>query len=211
MIAVAMGRPDAASGRAAAGATTRSAEVDAATLERCKAQDSMAFRAFVVRYERAVFALLSRLLGRGPHVEDLAQEAFLRAFRAFPRFDVAREARPSTWLLTIATRLAIDAKRSRTITPQPLEAAERVAGTSTPETERARRELGLAIERAAGELSDDQRAVFVLAEFHDLSHAEIARAVGVAEATVKTRLFRAREHMRASLREREGEEDRDGR
>src|SRR5205085_2861984 len=81
-------------------------ELDRATLLRCKARDPMAFRAFVVRYERAVFALLSRVLGHGPHVEDLAQEAFLKAYRAFPSFDVDAPARPSTWLLTIATRLA---------------------------------------------------------------------------------------------------------
>src|SRR3954471_11537393 len=86
-------------------------ELDVVTLLRCKAQDPMAFRAFVVRYERPVFALLSRLLGRGPHVEDLAQEAFLRAYRAFPGFDVDAAARPSTWILTIATRLALDEKK----------------------------------------------------------------------------------------------------
>jgi RNA polymerase sigma-70 factor (ECF subfamily) len=86
-------------------------EVDRVTLAGCKTQDSAAFRAFVSTYERAVFALLSRVLGRGPHVEDLAQETFLRAYRAFPRFDVDVEARPSTWLLTIAVRLALNAKK----------------------------------------------------------------------------------------------------
>src|SRR6187399_1708942 len=61
--------------------------LDAGVLARCRAQDPMAFRAFVVRYERMVFALLSRMLGHGPDVEDLAQETFVRAFRAFPSFD----------------------------------------------------------------------------------------------------------------------------
>jgi sigma-70-like protein len=60
---------------------------------RCKLRDPIAFRAFVLRYENAVFALLSRLVGHGPHVEDLAQEAFLRAYRAFPDFHIeGREA-----------------------------------------------------------------------------------------------------------------------
>ncbi len=214
MIALAMGRPDAllASTRAA----PRPDEIDVATLARCAAQDPVAFRAFVARYERRVFALLSRLLGRGPHVEDLAQEAFLRAFRAFPRFDAAREARPSTWLLTIATRLALDAKRSRALVSLvplaadaavPIAAAAHVSAATDPEAEHGRRELGRAIARAAATLSDDQRAVFVLSEFHDLSHAEIARAVGSTEATVKTRLFRAREHMRARLRDGEERPD----
>ena len=206
MIAVAMARADAPADPAepafsarARPRATRAAEVDAATLERCKAQDPAAFRVFVTRYERPVFALLSRLLGRGSHVEDLAQETFLRAFRALPRFDVDGTALPSTWLLTIATRLALDARRRGKLVPAPLAAAEGVASGTDPETERARHELGRRLERAAAELTGDQRAVFVLSELHGLSHAEIARAVGVGEGTVKTRLFRAREHMRAAL------------
>jgi RNA polymerase sigma-70 factor, ECF subfamily len=172
-------------------------EIDRATLVRCKAQDPMAFRAFVVRYERAVFALLSRLLGRGPHVEDLAQEAFLRAFRAFPGFDVDAAARPSTWILTIATRLALDEKRR----PQlPVgEIAADAQAPADPEREWQRAEIGRAIARAAAALPEEQRAVFVLAEFHDLSMGEIGEALGVAEATVKTRLFRARERLRELL------------
>ncbi len=75
----------------------RDREIDRATLVRCKSGDPLAFRAFVVRYERPVFALLSRMLGSGPHVEDLAQETFLRAYRAFPGFDPDGAARPSTW------------------------------------------------------------------------------------------------------------------
>src|SRR3954471_409523 len=89
------------------------APLDAAVLARCRAQDPMAFRAFVVRYERMVFALLSRMLGHGSEVEDLAQETFVRAFRAFPEFDLAGPAKPSTWLLTIATRLALDARKKK--------------------------------------------------------------------------------------------------
>src|SRR5512143_4044866 len=89
----------------------RTSELDRATLLRCKAGDPMAFRALVARYERPVFALLSRIVGRGPEVEDLAQETFLRAHRALPRFDLDGPARVSTWLLTIATRLALDARK----------------------------------------------------------------------------------------------------
>lgn len=192
------------------------APLDAGVLARCCAQDKVAFRAFVVRYERMVFALLSRMLGRGPEVEDLAQETFVRAYRAFPAFDLAGAAKPSTWLLTIATRLALDAKRSRALVSLvplaadaavPIAAAAHVSAATDPEAEHGRRELGRAIARAAATLSDDQRAVFVLSEFHDLSHAEIARAVGSTEATVKTRLFRAREHMRARLRDGEERPD----
>ena len=178
---------------------TPSREVDRATLLRCKAGDPLAFRAFVARYERAVFSLLSRMLGSGADVEDLAQETFLRAYRAVGGFDVDGSARPSTWLLTIATRLALDSRKKKTLDSRQLDEAAVVADSSTPETERKRMELGRAIARAAAELPDDQRAAFLLAEFHDLAIAEIASALEIPENTAKTRLFRAREKMRAAL------------
>jgi RNA polymerase sigma-70 factor, ECF subfamily len=170
-------------------------ELDRATLGRCKALDPIAFRAFLVRYERPVFALLGRIVGRGPEVEDLAQETFLRAFRAFPRFDLDGPARPSTWLLTIATRLALDARRKKS----PELSAPDPSDERSPEKESSRGELRRAIARAVESLSDDQRAAFVLAEFHGFALKEIAEAVGVPEGTVKTRLFRAREKLSALL------------
>jgi RNA polymerase sigma-70 factor (ECF subfamily) len=178
-------------------------ELDRPTLLRCKGGDPIAFRAFVVRYERSVFALLSRLLGRGPEVEDLAQETFLRAYRALPRFDLDGAGRPSTWLLTIATRLALDSKKKKK--PELAPAPELVDPIS-PERETSRRELRRAITQAIDSLSDDQRAAFVLAEFHGFSIEEIASAVGVAQGTVKTRLFRAREKLSQALGDFQEEE-----
>jgi RNA polymerase sigma-70 factor (ECF subfamily) len=181
----------------------RERELDRATLLRCMRGDPLAFRAFVVRYERPVFALLSRMLGRGPHVEDLAQETFLRAYKAFPSFDPDGAARPSTWLLTIATRLAIDHKRR----PSFVDPASTLDASPvpTPEHETARAQMGRAIEEAVNALPDDQRVALVLAEFHAMSVDEIAHATETPAATVKTRLFRAREKMRAALsRFREG-------
>lgn len=175
------------------------AELERATLERARAGEPLALRAFVVRYERPVFALLSRMLGRGPHVEDLAQETFLRAIRALPSFRPDGPARPSTWVLTIATRLALDARRKRQL---PLAApgdADAVVDASTPETLRARRELGRRLEKAAGALSDDHRAALLLVEVHGFTLAEVGEALGIPEATAKTRLFRARQHMREAL------------
>jgi RNA polymerase sigma-70 factor (ECF subfamily) len=174
-------------------------EIDRDVLARCKAHDADAFRTFVMRYQRPVFALLSRMLGHGPHVDDLAQETFLRAFRAFPGFDLDVAARPSTWLLTIATRLALDHKRRAVLATVPLEAAAREPARGTPETERRRAEVRAAIEGAAAALPDDQRAVFVLAQFHGLSIGEIAEIVAAPETTVRTRLFRAREKLQDSL------------
>jgi RNA polymerase sigma-70 factor (ECF subfamily) len=180
------------------------APLDVAVLERCRAQDPMAFRAFVVRYERMVFALLSRMLGHGPEVEDLAQETFVRAYRAFPEFDLSGPAKPSTWLLTIATRLALDARKKKKLDQTSLddddEHAQRARTGSTPEIALERRQLGQAISAAAARLPDDQCAALVLAELHGLSIAEIATALDVPENTAKTRLFRAREKMREALK-----------
>jgi RNA polymerase sigma-70 factor (ECF subfamily) len=155
------------------------AELERATLERARAGEPLALRAFVVRYERPVFALLSRMLGRGPHVEDLAQETFLRAIRALPSFRPDGPARQ----LPLAAPGDADA----------------VVDASTPETLRARRELGRRLEKAAGALSDDHRAALLLVEVHGFTLAEVGEALGIPEATAKTRLFRARQHMREAL------------
>lgn len=174
--------------------------LDGSVIARCRAQDPMAFRAFVVRYERMVFALLSRMLGHGPEVEDLAQETFVRAYRAFPSFDPDGPAKVSTWLLTIATRLALDVRKRKRADDAPMSEIEPPSDRpSNPELSLERRELGEAIATAAAELPDDQRAALVLAEMHGLSILEIAQALEVPENTAKTRLFRAREKMRASL------------
>jgi RNA polymerase sigma-70 factor, ECF subfamily len=147
-----------------------------------------------------VFALLSRMLGRAAsrhEVEDLAQETFVRAYRAFPTFDLDGRAKPSTWLLTIATRLALDTKKraGRDTT----ELSDSLAAHLTPESSLEQRQLGRDLERAAMQLPDDQRAALLLAEVHGLSMSEVAEALDVPEATAKTRLFRAREKMRALL------------
>jgi RNA polymerase sigma-70 factor (ECF subfamily) len=175
------------------------AQLDAATLDGCRAGNAAALRAFVTRYEHTVFAFLSRALGPGPHVEDLAQEVFIRACRALPGFDAAGTARLSTWLLTIASRVAIDARRKRRGPTMHLD-FEVASTPGTPETERRRSEIGRALQQAAQALSDDHRDVFILAEFHDLEMKEIAAVLGVPENTVKTRLFRARERLRLLLR-----------
>ena len=175
------------------------AELSRDTLARCRAQDPAAFRPFVLHYQHAVFAVISRIAG-AEALPDLAQEVFLRAYRAFPSFDLDGPARVSTWLLTIAVRLAINDRKGRARTATvPLTAVPEPTFATTPETEGARRELGRAIERAAAELSGDQRAAFVLSQFHGLSLSDIATMLEIPESTVKTRLFRARAHLRERL------------
>lgn len=203
MIGVAMSiAPSApASGEAGLVGVEPHAGASRALVARCCAQDPQSFRVFVTMHQRVVFALLSRLLGRSGDVDDLAQETFLRAFRAFPRFDPDGPAKVSTWLLTIATRLALDSRRRRRARVEDAGEVESPRdGDATPESSLSRRELGQAIARAADALPDEQRAALVLYDLHGLSLAEIGAALDVPESTAKTRLFRAREKMRAALR-----------
>jgi RNA polymerase sigma-70 factor (ECF subfamily) len=165
---------------------------------RCNAGDEQAYARFVQHYERPVTALLYRMMGSHADIEDLAQEVFLRAFRALPRFSLDGPATLSTWLLTIATRLALnDRRRVRpaAMDPSDIDAQD----PRTPEHAHSSAEMASAIGRAIGSLPIEQRAAFVLAEFHDLTMAELARALEIPENTAKTRVFRAREKMRDLL------------
>lgn len=175
-----------------------STELDELTLIRAQRSDESACRALVERYQRPVFSLLSRLLGpsgqRGS-CEDLAQETFLRVFRALASFNRDGPARLSTWILTIATRLAIDHLRRERPSLEPLDAhasALVVSGSVPPG-------LASALRRAVESLSPDFRAAFVLREGHQLSYGEIAAALEVDVGTVKSRLSRARAALRAAL------------
>jgi RNA polymerase sigma-70 factor (ECF subfamily) len=168
-------------------------ELDELTLRRAQRGDPRACRELVDRYQRRVFALIGRMLGRSPQVEDLAQETFLRVFRALPAWSPSGPARLSTWILTIATRLTLDELQRR----RPLVAAAEPA--AAPEAES--RALGRAIERAVDELAPDFRAVFLLREYHELEYDEIARALDIDLGTVKSRLSRARAALRRALEE----------
>jgi RNA polymerase sigma-70 factor (ECF subfamily) len=182
------------------------AELDELTLARARRGDAAAFRRLVETYQRGVFAILSRMLGprgRRARVEDLAQETFLRVFRALPGFDPAGGARLSSWILTIATRLALS-ELERVDRVVPLTAAAEVAAPRSDHADAAhdRRETRDALERAVRELEPGFQAVFLLRELHELSYDEIALALDIDVGTVKSRLHRAREKLRVFLEER---------
>jgi RNA polymerase sigma-70 factor (ECF subfamily) len=192
-----------------AAATMRSTELDELTLRRAQRGDQRAWRDLIARYEQPVHALIWRLLiGRARHrVEDLAQETFVRVLRALPRFDPAGTATLRTWILTIATRLALNELRR----PEPT-----VLDVDPPTTDRAddaaeRARLGAAIAAGVASLPDGQRAVLVLREYHDLDYAEIADVLELDVGTVKSRLSRARsalrDHLVGSLPELKGRHD----
>jgi RNA polymerase sigma-70 factor (ECF subfamily) len=181
-----------------AAATARPADaLDELTLRRAQRGDERAWRDLIERYQRPVHALIWRLLaGRARHrVEDLVQETFVRVLGALARFDPAGPASLSTWILTIATRLALNDLR------RPEHAAleaEPIAGDRADiSADRAR--LSAAIAAGVGALPDAQRAVLVLREYHDLDYAQIADVLELDVGTVKSRLSRARAALRAHL------------
>jgi RNA polymerase sigma-70 factor (ECF subfamily) len=167
--------------------------------------DARARTTLVRACERAVFALLERMLrpsGLEGLVEDLAQETFLRAFRALPRFDPEGPATLQTWILTIATRLAInECQRSRIPTVPVDDFAETLQGSFAADRDDTRRRAARAIAAAVAALPPRQRAAFVLKQFHHFDHAAIADALEVPVGTVKSRLARARAALRTALEE----------
>ncbi len=173
--------------------------IDGPLVVRAKSGDRSALRELVRRNQKGVGALLRRMLepvGLDVLTEDLAQETFLRAFRALDRFDVDGPATFSTWLLRIASRLAInELTRKR----PPRASTESLGTPSTPETEHHRKRLGEAIAAAVGELPPPFRAAFLLREYHGLDYAEIAQMLDLELGTVKSRLSRARRLLRERL------------
>ncbi len=172
---------------------------DELMLRRAQRGEEPAWRALIGRYQAPIHALCWRLLaGRPRHrVEDLVQETFVRVLRALPGFDPAGPASLATWMLTIATRLALNELRrpehAALIDEPPAAPGDRAdAGAE-------RRRLAAAIQAGVAMLPADQRAVFVLREYHELDYAEIAAALELELGTVKSRLARARSALRAHL------------
>jgi RNA polymerase sigma-70 factor, ECF subfamily len=179
------------------------ADLDELTLARAQRGDRDARAALVTRYQRPVFALLSRMLGRQRAlVEDMAQDTFLRVLRALPTFDARGPARLGTWILTIATRLVLDHFRRRADQVLDLQAAGAVpTALPRPDQDVDRRALAIELLRAVEDLGPPFRAAFLLREVHGLSYEEIANALEVDIGTVKSRLSRARRSLQGALAE----------
>jgi RNA polymerase sigma-70 factor (ECF subfamily) len=185
------------------------AELEAAWVQRAKVGDRGAQRLLVRRYQRPVGALLRRMLepaGLGTLVEDLAQETFIRGLQALPRFELDGAAKLSTWLLRIASRLAINELQRRRPPTVSLPTTDEVhAGAGSAEEGHRRRRVAAAIQAAVSELAPEYRAAFLLREYHGLEYAEIAEALELDLGTVKSRLHRARKALRERLSEVHGE------
>ncbi len=167
------------------------------------AGDTDSFNQLVVRWERPIFALAYRVLGREEDARDVCQETFLRAFRALKGFK--GQAKFSSWLYRIALNLCRDWIRRERRAPKvtPLDADTEPAGLNGPvETAEelvVRLELGRVITRAMTALSEEQRSAIVLKEYHGLTFQEIADLQGCPLSTVKTRLYQGLSVLRRQL------------
>ena len=181
----------------AAAAASRPDALDELTLRRAQRGDQRAWRDLIDRYQQPVHALIWRLMvGRARHrVEDLTQETFVRVLKALPTFDPAGPATLSTWILTIATRLALNELRR----PESAALEREPVGRERADADAERRRLAAAIAEGMAGLPDAQRAVLVLREYHELDYGEIAEVLELDVGTVKSRLSRARAAMREHL------------
>ena len=176
---------------------------DQSLIEHTLAGNRQAFRLLVLRYQRPLFRFLGLLGIRGARAEDVAQETFLRAFKALGTFDPARAAF-STWLFTIAKRLAIgEWRRARQEQRAPAELGEARSLAPNPAQSALLAERARRIERALLALPEQLRSTFFLSQIKELTLEEVAELEGCALGTVKSRIFRAREQLRLALAEDE--------
>jgi RNA polymerase sigma-70 factor (ECF subfamily) len=186
---------------------------DEELVARAKAGDLDSFNQLVSRWERPIYALAYRTLGREEDARDVVQEAFLRAYRGLKGFK--GEAKFSSWLYRITLNLCRDWSRRERRAPivqvpegtDPVELAdEQVQTTESVEDLVARREMSEAVAKAMAELPEEQRTAILLKEYHGLTFQEIAGMLDCPLSTVKTRLYQGLSVLRRRLERRQAEE-----
>ena len=190
-----------------------SADADAALIERVKLGDVKAFEMLVVKYQRRIERLIGRMVRDVDLVPDIAQETFIRAYRAIPQF--RGESAFYTWLYRIAVNTAkkalMELKRDPLVTESARasrdddeDAGSRVENEltngETPEAVMASKQIASAVNFAIEALSDDLRQAITLREIEGLSYEEIAELMNCPIGTVRSRIFRAREAIALRLR-----------
>jgi len=184
-------------------------EIDQLLVERAQAGDKHAFELLVVKYQRKVVRLLSRFIRDQSEVEDVAQEALIKAYRALPAF--RGDSAFYTWLYRIAVNtaknhLVAQGRRAPTSTEFDAEEAEgfedagQLRDIHTPESLLQSKQTGETINAAMEALPDELRSAIVLREIEGLSYEEIAEAMSCPIGTVRSRIFRAREAVAEKLR-----------
>ena len=190
-----------------------SADADALLVERVKRGDVRAFEMLVVKYQRRIERLIGRMVRDSDLVQDIAQESFIRAYRALPQF--RGESAFYTWLYRIAVNTAkkflMDLKRDPLVSETTLnqhqddgDETSRVESEltdgETPEALLASKQIAREVNAAIGALSEDLRQAITLREIEGLSYEEIADVMNCPIGTVRSRIFRARESIAERLR-----------
>jgi RNA polymerase sigma-70 factor (ECF subfamily) len=184
-------------------------EADRLLVERVQRGDKRAFELLVAKYQRKIFRLLSRLIRDPAEIEDVAQEAFIKAYRALPNF--RGESAFYTWLYRIAINtaknfLVAQGRRAPTTTDtavdeaETFEDADELRDVNTPDSMLLSKQVGDAVNRAIDRLPEDLRTAIVLRELEGLSYEEIAETMNCPIGTVRSRIFRAREAIANELR-----------
>ena len=187
-------------------------DADALLVDRARRGDTAAFEMLVVKYQRRIERLISRMVRDSDLVQDVAQETFIRAYRAMPQF--RGESAFYTWLYRIAINTAkktlVELKRDPLVSESSLVRGEDGEETSrveneltdgeTPEALMASKEIAAAVNSAIEALSEDLRQAITLREIEGLSYEEISDVMNCPIGTVRSRIFRAREAIAARLR-----------
>ncbi|HSV53253.1 MAG TPA: RNA polymerase sigma factor RpoE [Burkholderiaceae bacterium] len=185
---------------------------DLMLVERTVAGDQRAFELLVIKYQRRIERLIGRMVRDVDLVEDIAQETFIRAYRALHQF--RGEAQFYTWLYRIAVNTAkkalVDLKRNPVMTESAFRSSDEDDETSrvgneltaeeTPETVLAAKEIAAAVNAAMEALPEDLRQAVTLREIEGLSYEEIAEVMNCPIGTVRSRIFRAREAISAKVK-----------
>jgi len=168
-------------------------------IARARRGDPSAFEEIVRLYQRRVYGVALRIVRAHDVADDVTQEAFLRAWRSLDRFELGRPFGP--WVCRIAANLAVNHVRSPRAREEGLPDGHAETRTSAPGPLGALldAEGATVLEKAMGQLPQEQRAVLVLRVVEELSYAEIAETLGISPGTVMSRLFRARERLAQAL------------